>query len=44
VFSEWLPQSNFELDHRPHFEILPLDYIAKGGQVTEEVWIPIKVK
>jgi AraC family transcriptional regulator len=43
IFGEWLPKSEFELDDRPHFEVLGDNY--KGHENTEseeEVWIPIK--
>lgn len=43
IFGEWLPKNNYELDNRPHFEILGDNY--KGHQnpeSEEEVWIPIK--
>jgi AraC family transcriptional regulator len=44
IFSEWLPNSDYELDDRPHFEILGDKY--KNGDPTseEDIWIPIKSK
>jgi AraC family transcriptional regulator len=42
IFSEWLPNSNYELDNRPHFEILPENYNPTDENSQEEVWIPIK--
>lgn len=44
IFGTWLPNSEYELDHRPHFEILGEKY--KNGDPTseEEIWIPIKKK
>ena len=44
IFKDWLPNSNFDLDHRPHFEILGDKY--KNGDPTseEEIWIPIQPK
>lgn len=44
IFSTWLPSSAYELDHRPHFEILGAQY--KNGDPTseEEIWIPIRPK
>lgn len=44
VFTQWLPQSKYELDARPHFEIIPENYMLMAGMVEEEIWIPIKVK
>lgn len=44
IFTSWLPSSEFELDHRPHFEILGAKYINDSPDSEEEVWIPIKLK
>jgi len=41
--SDWLPTSDFELDDRPHFEIMPADYAGPDNpEAVEEVYIPIK--
>lgn len=44
IFQQWLPQSDYDLDNRPHFEILGEKY--KNGQPDseEEIWIPIRAK
>ena len=44
IFSEWLPQSGYELDNRPHFEILGERYKNNDPSSQEEVWIPVKQK
>lgn len=44
IFGEWLPQSDFVLDNRPHFEILPEGYNPMAADSVEEVWIPIRKK
>ncbi len=44
IFSEWLPQSEFVLDHRPHFEILGEKYKNGDPNSEEEIWIPVKSK
>jgi len=44
IFSDWLPKSSFELDHREHFEILPAGYSPVDPEAKEEIWIPIKDK
>lgn len=44
IFGEWLPRSQFELDQRPHFEILGEKYKNNDVSSEEEVWIPIKTK
>jgi AraC family transcriptional regulator len=42
IFSEWLPNSNYTLDNRPHFEVLGETYNPANENSQEEVWIPIK--
>jgi AraC family transcriptional regulator len=44
IHSEWLPDSDFELDNRPHFEILGERYKNNDPKSEEEIWIPIKPK
>ncbi len=44
IFQTWLPQSDFELDQRPHFEILGEKYKNHDPASEEEIWIPIKNK
>uniref|UniRef100_UPI0035C83DDC GyrI-like domain-containing protein n=1 Tax=Aurantibacter sp. TaxID=2807103 RepID=UPI0035C83DDC len=42
IFTEWLPNSKYQLDQRPHFEVLPEGYNPNSEENIEEVWIPIK--
>lgn len=42
IFGEWLPASGYELDDRPHFEILGPKYKNGDPESEEEIWIPIK--
>lgn len=42
IFQEWMPSSNYELDHREHFEILGEKYKNNQADSEEEIWIPIK--
>lgn len=44
VFGEWLPQSAYVLDHRPHFELLGEKYKNADPNSEEEICIPIKLK
>lgn len=44
IFSQWLPKSEYELDDRPHFELLGKKYKNNSPDSEEEVWIPIKKK
>lgn len=44
IFKSWLPNSIYELDNRPHFELLGEKYKNNNPSSEEEVWIPIKRK
>lgn len=44
IFGTWLPNSNYILDHRPHFEVLGEKYKNNDPTSEEEIWIPIKLK
>lgn len=41
IFNEWLPASGYELDNRPHFEILGEKYKRDHPDSEEEIWIPV---
>jgi len=42
IFTTWLPTSKYQLDDRPHFEILGEKYKNNDPNSEEEIWIPIK--
>ena len=44
IFGEWLPKSEYQLDHREHFEIMGDKYRNNDPSSEEEVWVPIKRK
>ncbi|WP_264563714.1 GyrI-like domain-containing protein [Flavobacterium sp. N3904] len=44
IFRNWIPNSKYDLDHRPHFEILGAKYKKDDPNSEEEIWIPIKEK
>ena len=44
IFANWLPNSEYTLDDRPHFEILGEKYKNEDPGSEEEIWIPIKPK
>ena len=44
IYGEWLPNSVYDLDDRPHFEILGTKYKRSDPTSEETVWIPIKLK
>jgi AraC family transcriptional regulator len=44
IYTEWLPNSDYQLDNRPQFEILGEKYKNNDTSSEEEIWIPIKKK
>jgi len=44
IFDIWLPNSEYDLDDRPHFEILGDKYKNNDPLSEEEIWIPIKLR
>lgn len=44
IFRKWLPDSGYNLDNRPHFEVLGDKYRNNDPDSEEEIWIPIKKK
>lgn len=44
IFQQWLPNSNYQLDNREHFELLGDKYKNNEPDSEEEVWIPIRPK
>jgi AraC family transcriptional regulator len=42
IFGVWLPNSEYQLGNRPHFEILGEKYKNSSPDSEEEIWIPIK--
>jgi AraC family transcriptional regulator len=43
IYSEWLPQSGYALDDRPHFEVLGPKFKPNHPDSEEEIWIPIAI-
>lgn len=44
IFETWIPNSIYQLDNRPHFEILGSKYKHNDPDSEEEIWIPVKHK
>lgn len=42
IFAEWLPNSAYVVDERPHFAIMDEKYKKDDPSSEEEIWIPIK--
>ena len=44
IFQDWLPNSNYQIDNKAHFEELSEDYSKDLQNTEEDVWIPVKLK
>ncbi|MEZ0006334.1 putative transcriptional regulator YdeE/ubiquinone/menaquinone biosynthesis C-methylase UbiE [Flavobacterium sp. 28YEA47A] len=44
IFNTWLPNSDYALDNREHFELLGDKYKHGNPESEEEIWIPVKPK
>ena len=44
IFQNWLPNSEFSLDTRPHFAVMGEKYKNDSDDSEEEVFIPVKTK
>ena len=44
IYTEWVPNSEYILDDRAHFEVLGEKYKNNDPSSEEEIWIPIKAK
>lgn len=45
IFENWLPDSDYNLEPRPHFEVLGKEYKGPENPESEErIWIPVKKK
>lgn len=42
VFQEWIPNSAYELDERPHIAVMGERYLGEDPASEEEIWIPLK--
>ena len=42
IMQQWLPQSGYVLDNRPHFEVLGDKYKNGSNESEEEIWIPVR--
>ena len=44
IFGEWLPNSAYLLDNRPHFAVMGDKYKNDDPDSEEEIWIPVEAK
>lgn len=42
IFKNWLPQSDYVLDNRPHFALMGSAYKNNDPDSEEEIWIPVR--
>ena len=42
IYGSWLPNSEYQLDNRPHFELLGSKFKKGSPDSEEEIWIPIQ--
>ncbi len=41
IHGTWLPSSDYRVDQREHFELLPAGYNPMDEDAREEIWVPI---
>lgn len=44
IFTKWIPDSDYKLDNRPHFDLLGEKYKNNDINSEEDIWIPITPK
>lgn len=44
IIGHWIPNSIYELDHRPHFALMGEKYKNNDPDSEEEFWVPIRHK
>ena len=42
IFRTWRPTSGYELDQRPHYDVLGAKYRNLDTESEEEIWIPVR--
>ncbi len=42
IYGQWIPNSEYELDDRPHFALMGEKYKGEDPESEEEFWIPIR--
>jgi AraC family transcriptional regulator len=44
IFGNWLPNSEYDIDHRPHFDLLGEKYKNNDPDSEEEIWVPVRLR
>ena len=42
--TEWLPNSGYEIDNRPHFQVMGETYKNGSPDSEEDFYVPLKLK
>lgn len=42
IYGTWLPQSDYQLDDRPHFALMGEKYRNNDPDSEEEIWVPVR--
>ena len=42
IYAEWLPNSAYALDSRPHFSLMGEQYRGDDPASEEEIWVPVR--
>ena len=44
IYGDWIPNSEYKLDNRPHFALMGEKYKGEDPDSEEELWIPVRKK
>lgn len=44
IMTQWLPDSGYEIDNRPHFQVMGDRYINGSPDSEEDFYVPIRLK
>lgn len=44
IMSEWLPTSDYDIDDRPHFQVMGAKYKNGSPESEEDFYVPIKIR
>ena len=41
IFTSWFPNSEYDVDHRPHFELLRVGTKPNDPNAQQQIWVPV---
>ncbi len=44
IFQDWIPNSEYAVDNRPHFALMGEKYRGNNSDSEEEIWVPVRIK